>query len=268
MVAVLLHAVRGIVAVGIFTTVAIVSAGNFFTGLRAAVVDCSEGATHNGAACAVDLVEASLFGFLTVAFTSAAVVGTAFLPRDNALDAGEFHMAHVDGVAINKWDVFNRDWMNKNLREGERKYILANTTNLAPDGGKVMTEAWLENGTMKLTQYPHQIASGKEKRSREVYLHYSAEYSTIAQQYPNIKTSYVDARNAAQHIFDDMANRQARSNCIGLSFEPPGGLLTGARFGFEGSYAYTNDAPTNCPILPAHSDPQMGQIGDFYITSY
>lgn len=268
MVALLLHTVRGLAAVGIFATIAIVSSGNFFTALRNYYIDCDQGSTHNAGACVVDVLEGAVYAVLTVTFGGAAIVGTGILPRDSALDASGFHMAHVDGVAVHKWEVFNRDWMNANLREGERKYILANTTNLAPDGGKVMTEAWLQNGTLKLTQYPHKKANTKDKRAREVYLHYSSEQSNIPLAYPNIKTSYTYARNAAQHIFDNMANRNARSNCIGFEFQAPGNSLVAAEFGLEGSYAYTNDAPVNCHNPYNSIGQNYEQIGDMYLTGY
>ena len=253
-----LHLIRGLVACGIFTTVAVVSEGYFFTALHESTIDCKVGSTHNADTCAVDIIEGVVAGLATFLAGGAAIISAGILPRD-AANYDPFDLASVDGKALHKWEVFNRDWMRENLREGERTFISHNISRME-GASKLMTEAWKEDGKIKLTQYAQ--AGGLGKRSKLAYLHFAGEESDIGREDPNFKTSYVYARDAAQHIFDDMANRHARSNCISFQVRPKadGGILT-AYFGLEGSYEYTNDAPGYCDYAQGYT-----QIGDLHLT--
>ena len=257
---------RSLPRIGIFATLAIVSVGYFFTGLRNAQIDCNEGSTHNTGACIVDYVEAITAAVVTVAASGAAVADIGgLIPRDHPGD-DDFDLAHVDGLQIHKWEVFNRAWMKENLREHERKYIVINTTRAHPTGGKLMTEAWLEDGYTKLSQYAVP-QPGHQKRTTDVYLHYSAETSNIKFEFPKIQSSYADELAAAQIIFDDLANRHADSNCYGFEFHPSGGSFESAWLGIQGSNSPDNQAPL---CLDPESDGQgkYEQIGDMSITGY
>jgi len=256
---------RGLVACGIFTTIAVVQQGYFWTALRNQKIDCHKGTTHNTEACLVDWIEVVVSTIITTASASAAVYSAAFVPRDESAP-DPFDMVHIDGEAIHKLDVFHRGWMKDNLVENERKYILFNTSRSSPGNGKVMTEAWREDGHVKLTSYAHHSPEKLTKRSGTEYVHTSYEESDIKFEFPKIKTTYAHMKDAAQHIFDDFANRHAAANCIGFLFHPTSSSAKEAAWlGMSGSYSKVNTAPTcqNPETTGGYS-----QIGDLYITGY
>ena len=249
-------------AIGIYVTVAVVTTGYFWTGLRNAMIDCDKDSTqHNAGACAVDIVEVVASSIVIVASSAATVYSLGVVGRDVAtFDHSD--LVYVDGKAMHKLDVFNYAWMKENLLEDNRKYILHNSTK---GGGKVMTEAWKEGKIHKHTHYAYSDDDQPHKRSGEAYIHTSYEESDIKFEFPNIKTSYTDAYNAAQLIFDNFANDGVDSNCVGFEFHPAGKAFESAWLGLEGSYVSTNNAPT---CKNPETNGGYTQIGDMQITGY
>ena len=251
-------------AVGLYVTVLIVTKGYFWSGLRNAMIDCKKDSTnHNGGACVVDWVEVITSGLIITATTVATAyeIGIVPVPRDVAIiDYSD--LAYVDGKAMHKLDVFNYAWMKENLLEGDRKYILHNSTK---GGGKVMTEAWKEGKSHKHTHYAYVDDDQPHKRSGPAYIHTSYEENDIKFEFPKINTTYTDAYNAAQVIFDRFANGDVDANCVGFEFHPPGQSFESAWVGLEGSYSSTNNAPT---CKNPETNGGYTQIGDMQITGY
>ena len=258
---------QALVALGIFVAAFAPTTSNFFAALRKAKVSCFDYSTENGGDCAIDTAEATVHALIGLGLAAGATVaGFALIARDAEGGHIDHHLVSVDGDRYPKMDVFNKDWMKQNLLEGERKHILSNYTSSA-NRGQFMTEAWLEDGRIKLTQYAHHNGGSQlSKRSHEAYLHWSMEDTDIPEYY-SINASYEEFYNAAHLIIDNLADGNVRSTCLGFAFQPPGSPFAGASVGIEGSYESTNDAPTGCET-PVHGLMDYNQIGDLHINSY
>lgn len=96
---------RGIAACGIFSTIAVVNLGYFWSGLRNLQIDCDKGSTHNGSACAVDWIQTIASTVVTVSSAAAAVVAMGFIPKRDSVDWHDWDVVYVDGQEFHKLEV-------------------------------------------------------------------------------------------------------------------------------------------------------------------
>ena len=254
------------VAVGILLAAISPATSNFFAAVRRAQVDCKGG--KNGVTCFNDIFEAAVHGLVAVTVTAgAAVLAFGFIPRDiQSLEEYHHSLVSVNGTTHERFDVIDRSWMRANLLEGERTHILANYTH-RENAGQFMTEAWLDKGKIRLTQYTYRGDGDRlDKRSEEAYVHYSEGHSDIEEDY-TIGATYEEYWNSAGVIFDYFSDHNIRGACVGYAFQPSGHPYTSASLGVQGSYEKTNDAPSCGLPTPGGSYKQIGdlKINDFAI---